>query len=175
MHFHLSATQFDARSDCLDAYKWVLNDLNKAIKTTLDTTRVISMGGSAGAISCLFLVSGFLFSFELVKQAVAKQVDADFYSDLAGYRRHRGWNTTSSGDLGVSSCDRCECLLRQTAGGVSSGTDEERIRRSEQIVRTTGGDQFSFQVSFGDKALGKSGEGGGEHQIVLLLIDGLRP
>lgn len=47
----------DIREDNLDAYRWILNDMNKAIGEELDTRKIAVLGWSAGGTSLLYLVS----------------------------------------------------------------------------------------------------------------------
>jgi hypothetical protein len=47
----------DIREDNLDAYRWILNDMNKAIGEELDTQKIAILGWSAGGTSLLYLVS----------------------------------------------------------------------------------------------------------------------
>lgn len=46
----------------MDAYKWILNNLNTALQIDLDTSKVAVLGWSAGGTSALYLV-GLLPSF----------------------------------------------------------------------------------------------------------------
>lgn len=52
-----SASMKDIREDNLDAYRWILNDMNAAIGEELDTGKVAILGWSAGGTSVLYLVS----------------------------------------------------------------------------------------------------------------------
>lgn len=54
-----SASIADVREDNLDAYKWILNDMNTAIGAELDTSRIAILGWSAGGTALLYLVSPF--------------------------------------------------------------------------------------------------------------------
>ncbi|KAJ9104128.1 hypothetical protein QFC19_004112 [Naganishia cerealis] len=52
---HDSASLADIRQDNLDAYKWILNDLNTATQQELNSSKIAILGWSAGGSSLLYL------------------------------------------------------------------------------------------------------------------------
>jgi predicted dienelactone hydrolase len=68
----------------VDAYKWILNNLNSTLKTDLDTSKVAVLGWSAGGTSALYLV-GLLSSF------ASQSTKVLIHTSETGSRRSQSW------------------------------------------------------------------------------------
>lgn len=135
-----SVTHYQAREDILDAWKYVARTLNDDLRqaaskvggatVAVDTSRIITDGGSAGGTSTLFLVSVFHLGGSRACELTRSYSPVDRYANAKPQRSGPKSASTAASrhHLLLSPRQRRHAPLQPVQGGVSPGYAREGRR-----------------------------------------------